>query len=154
MQWSLSSLAPLACAARLTYSTKSLVWVLHTQPCAVLAVLSSATGCLEPALDDSTNSIVNGQLDTVHESVVAVTNGTGCSATVIAPRVLLTAAHCFDPNPPNGIALTFSSASYRVHRAALVPTGAMFCVALGFATFSFIPTGTGTSHGQRTLISR
>ena len=67
-----------------------------------LATCASAFGCdVEPGdrASAAAQPIVGGMVDTQHRSVVAVTSPQNpypsfCTATVITPRVLITAAHC------------------------------------------------------------
>ena len=79
-----------------------------------LVVLTGAAGCLMPTGDDGTGgldqSIINGQAETGYPSAVYLTNilpdASGyqaqpfCSGVVIAPTVVLTAAHCVETRSP------------------------------------------------------
>jgi hypothetical protein len=56
-------------------------------------MLVSCTGTGTSDLDDSSDDeIRNGRIDTTHPNVIRVNS---CSATLIAPRTVLSAAHCF-----------------------------------------------------------
>lgn len=65
-------------------------------------LLCSAFGCEQPergATGESRAAIVGGALDTRHDAVVAIRSpqhplGTFCTGTVVAPTVIVTAAHC------------------------------------------------------------
>jgi MYXO-CTERM domain-containing protein len=68
-----------------------------------LVVLALALGCTpdRPQLTIARRPIINGEIDTTHQSVVAlVYTAYGqveqfCTGTVIAPRAVLTAGHCY-----------------------------------------------------------
>src|SRR5689334_3949150 len=76
----------------------------------LLASLSLVTGCTK-ALSESgeeeigfaTEEIVNGSPDSGHPATVALTTQgfPFCSGTLVTPTVVVTAAHCIDPN--NGV---------------------------------------------------
>lgn len=73
----------------------------------VLVLGAMATGCSDPRSTDdeatATAPIIGGATDTTDSSVVALyaqtkSSGALCTASVIAPTVLLTAAHCVAPS--------------------------------------------------------
>jgi hypothetical protein len=76
----------------------------------VLAMLLSVglPGCTADAEEEelaaSSNDIIGGKLDNAHPAVVAVAGDVPagreiCTGTLIAPTVIVTAAHCIVPNP-------------------------------------------------------
>lgn len=76
----------------------------------LLASLSIATGCTkslsesgEEEIGFATDEIVNGSPDSGHPAAVALTTQgfPFCSGTLVTPTVVVTAAHCIDPN--NGV---------------------------------------------------
>lgn len=60
------------------------------------AALLAAAGCVAEPIDSQQLPIVDGEPDTEHPEVVFLyqTVGAACTATVVAPRVVLTAKHC------------------------------------------------------------
>jgi MYXO-CTERM domain-containing protein len=69
----------------------------------------------EPKLDFIGFPIINGQTDTSldHMSIVLVmSNGGMCSGTLIAPRVIMTAAHCADGISPGSFTIKFGNSIY------------------------------------------
>ena len=72
-------------------------------PCSGVAVLLVATACAAGAPSPgqaASDPIVHGVLDSGHPSVVAVeAPGWLCSGTLVAARVVVTAAHCLPPDP-------------------------------------------------------
>src|SRR5262245_34474249 len=65
----------------------------------VVAICIGATGCLstedQPDIGMDEQAIVNGRPTDERPEVGIITNS-GCTATLVAPRVILTAAHCVD----------------------------------------------------------
>jgi hypothetical protein len=86
-------------------------------------LVACASDVPDEAEDSVSDEIRNGHLDTVHRNVVRVNS---CSATLIAPRTVLSAAHCFyQPQgrvnvvvAPNILPI---AATYQVHASAAPP---------------------------------
>jgi uncharacterized protein (TIGR03382 family) len=70
---------------------------------AITLAAAAGVGCAvdeAPALEVDELAIVDGQLDTGHPAVAALVTGGAqfCTGTLVAPRVIVTAAHCLPPN--------------------------------------------------------
>ncbi|MFO0569395.1 MAG: S1 family peptidase [Polyangiaceae bacterium] len=76
-------------------------------PVSLLALGCSGSAPSAPSTGESSESIIGGVDDSggsAHPSVVMITMGGGaCTATVIAPKLLITARHCVSQNVTQGI---------------------------------------------------
>src|SRR5262245_22251090 len=71
----------------------------------VSAVATAAAACGDgPSVDRSAAPIIGGIPDHIHEAVVGLNldQEALCTGTVVAPRVILTAAHCVQPLVDSG----------------------------------------------------
>lgn len=83
----------------------------------VASAALGCTGCETLDLRESGGAIIAGQPSPDDVGIVAVTLrsascepapiGVHCTATLVAPRVVITAAHCLENNPPNALAVFF-----------------------------------------------
>lgn len=90
-----------------------------TSVAALLVGGLSAVACESPDLGNSEQAIINGTLDPDDVAIVGLVNRSSscgqddsyidCSATLVAPRVVVTAAHCLGFDPPNKYSAFFGT---------------------------------------------
>ncbi len=106
----------------------------------MVATVLAVAGCqIEPELGSNTSEIIDGTATETDPAVVAITHQGGmyCTGSLIADRVVLTAAHCLPPNVKFAIEDIFVF----VGDNALLPDGFYYSVAaaLGHEDFQFDP---------------
>ncbi|MBX3246953.1 MAG: S1 family peptidase [Myxococcales bacterium] len=93
-----------------------------------MALCASLIGCVAEPVDFASSPIVDGTIESGYPEVVFLYNrlGAACSATIVAPRVVLTAKHCIENPSRRGTA--GPAADFRVY-VGTRPGGAGYVVA-------------------------
>lgn len=76
----------------------------HLGVATIISLLFMGSGCQETALERSSSEIIGGQAGSIGEFPTTVVLGLGgglCTGTLIAPDLVLTAAHCITPSLVN-----------------------------------------------------